>query len=176
MSQAEICNCELRSRGRYTEVVRTLAVLVVWLSIAAPVHAQSDELGAIAQRSDTIVIARCVDTHSHWDDARRIIVTDVSLAVERSLKGAAATHIVVRTLGGRAGNIGMGASHATSFTPGVRVVAFTRQSRFGSYHVVTSAALGALVVRDDGAGAYVTLGTRAVDIDQLARRIGKSAE
>lgn len=126
-------------------------------------------LRAAAQKADVVVLARCVDSHAHWDEDGRVITTDVRLEVERCLKGDVAATIEVRTLGGRVGRVGMGASHAASFVPGARVVALLRRSAYGSYFVVTSATAGLLAAVDSGGQTRVSIGAATVDIDDVAR-------
>ena len=155
------------------ETVHALAVLLlVLLSAVASAHGQASDLVTIAQRSDVVVLARCTDVQSHWDETARVIVTDVTLTVERSFRGAEEPRLIVRTLGGRVGVVGMGASHAARFAPDTRIVALLRRSRFGPYLVLTSAAAGPLTVTDGPAGAQVTVGVDRLNLEQLADRLG----
>jgi hypothetical protein len=156
--------------------VRLLAVLLV-LVATVPTRAQAEPttLDALAQRSDAIVLGRCVATHSHWDDHARVIVTDSTLAVERSFKGDAPTTIEVRTLGGQVGAVGMGLSHAATFALGTRAVAFVRHSRFGPYFVISSAEGATLPVTDVAGAAHATLNNTVIDLDDLADRLESTA-
>jgi hypothetical protein len=157
--------------------VRALALLLfLLLSSATRAHAQADDLVAIAQRSDVVVLARCIETHSHWDEDARVIVTDVTLAVERWFKGGEEKMVTVRTLGGRVGTVGMGASHATRFAPNTRIVALLRRSRFGPYFVMTSSAAGPLAVADGPRGPQIAVGVEMMDIEQLADRLGAARQ
>jgi hypothetical protein len=157
--------------------VRALAVVLALVAAAARAPAQvEDDLHSIAQRSDTIVLARCVEMRSHWDEDGRVIVTDATLTVERAFKGDDTGSIIVRVLGGRVGNVGMGVSHGAIFAPGERVVALLRRSRHGAYHVVTSAGSSALIVREDGGSTHATIGNHVVSLDELARQFGTPAQ
>lgn len=152
-----------------------LPALLFCFLTSATAHAQDAALSVIAERSDAIVLARCVETRSHWDEDARVIVTDVTLDVERSFKGGAATTIAVRTLGGRVGPVGMEASHTARFAPGARVVALLRRSRFGPYFVITSTRTGVLRVVDDPGGDHVAVGGGVMGLDDLATWLGAHA-
>lgn len=161
--------------GGDTGWVRLLAVVLLSLLATEAAPAQIDALRTVAQRSDAVVLARCIDTRSDWDPSGRVIVTDATLAVERTIMGRADSRITLRTLGGRVGPVGMGASHAPTLAPGARVVAWLRRSRFGPYFVITSAAAGPLAVDERHGAASVTVGDESIDVDELARRLGGRA-
>jgi hypothetical protein len=158
--------------------VRRLTVAVFSLLNIGATHtaANAADYRAIAQRSEAIVVARCTEAHTHWDAGGRVIVTDLTLDIERLIKGETASTIVVRTLGGRIGRTGMGASHAATFAPGDRMVALLRRSRFGSYFVVTSAEAGSLAVVDRPDGAHVTVGNELIDLDSVVRQLEMDAQ
>ena len=146
----------------------TLLACTVVHDIAA---AGDMDLGNIARRADVIVLGRCLATDSHWDGDGRVIVTDVTFTVERSFKGDVARQIDVRTLGGRVGEIGMGASQGSFFAPGARMVALLRRSRFGPYFVIAAPQGSALAVTDGVSGAQVAVGSHLIQVDELARRL-----
>ncbi len=90
---------------------RALAALcAAWLGASAPrvagattvVPVTTEELAA---RSDLVVVATARSASSRWDGG--VIVTDVEVVVDASLRGAAAvgTSLVVRVAGGTVGRI-----------------------------------------------------------------------
>jgi hypothetical protein len=124
---------------------------------------------ALARRADTIVLARCIAADSQWDDDAHVIVTRVTLAVERRFKGTGTDTLEVRALGGRVGRVGMRASHAASFAPGERVVTFLRASTYGPYFVVASATAGKMAVTSTAGHSRIAVGGGVtVDLDAFA--------
>jgi hypothetical protein len=145
--------------------------LAVTLARVAPLSAADvpNAIRAIAQTADTIVLARCIAAESQWDADGRVIVTRVTLAVERLFKGAGTSTLEVRTLGGHIGRLGMGASHAVSFAPGERVVAFLRRSTHGPYFVVASAAAGTIPVTSTAGPSRIAVASGVtLDLDAFA--------
>ncbi len=83
----------------------------------------------LARASRACVVARVLQTESHWDSTRgkRVIVTDTRLAVEERIGGVLEdAEIIVRTLGGQVGDIGQiahGEAVITRKSPGVLFLA-----------------------------------------------------
>jgi hypothetical protein len=99
-------------------------------------------LEELSAASTHVVVARAIDRTSAWEDlagARRI-VTYTRLAVERTVVGAPATELVVRTLGGVVDGIGQAVSGEAQISLGKRALVFVAQGE-GSL-VVTGMAQG----------------------------------
>lgn len=139
---------------------RGLAVAAVLLPAlaagpaAATVTAALDVRELVAQ-ADHVVVGRVVSQHAHWD-ARRRIVTDVTVEVEQSMKGAAeGERIVVRRLGGAIGDLGMRVAGEPDFTDGERAVLFAARS--GGLLRPVGMSQGVLPIRVDPRGREMVL-------------------
>ena len=117
-----------------------------------------DELTAV---STHVVLARAVDRTSAWEElgGGRRIVTYTRLRVERSVVGAAATELVVRTLGGAVDGIGQSVSGEAQLTLGSRSLLFLAQGE------------GALVVTGMAQGHYPV-----VELEKEPPRLGPSPD
>jgi hypothetical protein len=78
----------------------------------------------LARQADRIVIGTVTRIEGRWDASQRFIHSDVTLSVERSLRGDAPPAIVLRTLGGYVGGTGQMAHGAATFEIGERVLVF----------------------------------------------------
>ena len=84
-------------------------------------------LEEMARDSAAIVRAKVVQQQSAWDEAHRRIHTYAELEVLESIHGRpAGATLVVRTLGGEVGDIGMRVSGTASFRVGEEVLVFLR--------------------------------------------------
>lgn len=63
-------------------------------------------LRALVTEADRVVVGTFIDARSHYDDRGRI-VTDETFRVDETLYGAHLGTIVVRTLGGEVGDLGL---------------------------------------------------------------------
>jgi hypothetical protein len=110
------------------------------------------DLEALAVRSECIVLGRVEATDSHFVAPRsRYIVTDVTIAIDQRLLGAAEPdRFVVRYLGGEVGDLGQRVFGEASYRVGERVLLFAAK-RQGAFYAV-GMSQGVLHVRDDGAG------------------------
>ncbi len=85
------------------------------------------DVPALTRGADAIVVGRVVKSESRWTADRRRIVTDVTVEVGESLKGAPAQTVVVRQPGGQVGDIGQRVDGVASFKQGEEVVLFLEQ-------------------------------------------------
>jgi hypothetical protein len=102
------------------------AVLAV-LFIASVPHASADtqprwSLEQLSAFSTLVVRGQVVDVHSQWDASVRAIYTYATVAVDETWKGQLqSSTIVVKTLGGRVGDLELRINGAPTFTPGDHV-------------------------------------------------------
>ncbi len=82
------------------------------------------DVPALTREADTIVVGRVVKSESRWTADRRRIVTDVTVEVGESLKGAPGETVVIRQPGGQVGDIGQRVDGVASFKKGEEVVLF----------------------------------------------------
>jgi hypothetical protein len=78
----------------------------------------------LAARADTVVVGTVVDLTSAWNAERTAIHTDVTVAVDEVVKGAAGRRVAFRIRGGEVGGIGMSTSVDPTFRVSERVVVF----------------------------------------------------
>jgi hypothetical protein len=107
-----------------------LAVAVAPLEATTLARMSLDDLthsaGAVAR-------LRCVARESHWDSGE--IWTFTRFAVIESWKGSLPTHITVRLLGGRVGDLTSIVPGVPRFAPGDDVVLFLQTTRAGDFSV-----------------------------------------
>lgn len=119
------------SRVPYHRVM--VRALVVALAVAlAPVAARATVIrpltvAALADRADLVVRARVGEQWSDWAEDGRRIFTWTQLEVLEGWAGSPGDAVVVRTLGGVVGDIGMRISGTPSFSTGAEVVVFLRE-------------------------------------------------
>jgi hypothetical protein len=82
----------------------------------------------MAVEASCVARARVVNTQATWDDAHRRIYTytEVQILERLHTKGEVLDSVVIRTLGGEVGNIGMKVSGTPQFALGEEVVVFLR--------------------------------------------------
>lgn len=117
-------------------------ILAVTLAVApvamAPTRAAvliALDLPALVEQSDLIVVASAQKQSSRY--VNKLIVTDVTLRVSSTLKGAAKAGepVVVTHLGGAVGEVGLNVPGAASFKMGESVVVFLRRVPSGEWNV-----------------------------------------
>lgn len=120
--------------------------------------ARAISVASLVSHSRYVVLATPVDSTSRWENVagRRRIVTYTRLSVEGDLNGKAegSSELMVRTLGGRVGNVGQIAFGEARLEHGQRSVLFLHESRDGTL-AVTGMAQGHYPVVADGDDAPV---------------------
>jgi hypothetical protein len=112
------------------------------------------ELPQLVGQADVIFVGKAIKAYSHWSEDKRHIVTDHTFQVERSLRGTRSGEVVVvRSLGGAVGGIGMRVSGSPTFQVGDQALLFTDLR--GKHRYVTGMEQGALRVGRDTAGQRV---------------------
>jgi hypothetical protein len=116
------------------------------------------QLSDLVAQSDLIVVARAESESSRYQQG--LIVSDVSLHVITSLKGASkpGSDLVVTHLGGSVGQVGLQVPGAAHFDLGVNVLVFLRRSAQGDLNV-TGMSQGVLPIDSSGPTAQVTMGS-----------------
>jgi len=129
---------------------------------AASAHSTSvlpptfDELVA---RADEVILARVVARQSSWVTSRsgRAIVTDVTFAIERTLKGESRIQRTLEFLGGTVGDVSLTVAGIPEFQVNDRDVLFVRDTgrpasplvgfSYGRFRVVRDATFGTDIIR-----------------------------
>lgn len=129
-------------------VAAALAALCLATAPAVASVTEALDLPTLVRESDFVLVGRATHAEARWDAGRRI-VTDVTLRVERSMKGDAAPgdEVIVRQLGGSIGELGMRVAGEPTIGTGDRLVLFGRRSGTGAHLRSVGMSQGVLPVR-----------------------------
>ena len=94
------------------------------------------EMPELARQAQQVVVGTVVHAQGEWDDDHRFIHTDVTLSVDRYVKGSGPQELTLRTPGGRVGDQGQVAHGAPTFEVGERVLVFLTQWEDGTLKVL----------------------------------------
>ena len=84
------------------------------------------DLPQLVGQADAIFVGKAIRAQSRWSENGRHIVTDVTFLVEHAIRGARARDtVVVRSLGGAVGGLGMRISGSPTFNVGDQALLFT---------------------------------------------------
>jgi len=176
-------------RSRISSIV--LCALLAAHTAAATTMAQLDTRALTLQSSD-IVIGTVEQVHSYWNPAHTRILTDVTVAVSRSLVGEAADRITLTQYGGEVDGVRVSVPGCPSFRTGEEALLFVwRDPRGvaqvnglaqGKFDIARDAATGEMLVQRRTPGFAVrdvkTLGrvaqgqaAPALRLDALVREI-----
>jgi hypothetical protein len=100
-----------------------IALLLVALPAAASTFVNMTPR-QLSREADAVVVGRVLQTHSYWNEDASMILTDVSVAVDETIRGEAPGVVHVRTYGGTVGNFMIEAHGFPEFTAGERVLLF----------------------------------------------------
>ena len=120
----------MRSRKpRNSHTTLCAVAMLAGLLVAAPLGAvimRALSLDELVESSDRVVVATVLSNESRWNDAHTRIYTYTTVRVEEYLKGsgAAGDTLVIRTLGGAVGEIGLHVEGAPVFRPNDKEVIF----------------------------------------------------
>ena len=142
--------------------VKTLAAAALLLAsgrLASPTSVVAPGLDDLVARAETVVVAEVVDIRSSWIQSRpgRAIVTDVTFAIERTLKGRSYAQRSLEFLGGTVGDVTLHVAGMPVFQVGDRDLLFIRDSgrpvspvvgfMYGRFRVVRDANTGVEMIR-----------------------------
>jgi hypothetical protein len=99
-------------------------VLCLGVSLASATTLVKMNFGQLAREADQIVIGTVTAVNGEWDPSLNFIRSNVTLDVERSMRGQAQDQIVLRTPGGWVGGTGQRADGVAEFEVGERVFVF----------------------------------------------------
>ena len=120
---------------------------------ASATTALAASLDELVKRSQQIFFGRPLEASCRWTDvgAGRRIVTYTTVQVEEPLEGDVQAEYVVRTLGGKVGDVGQLVHGEAMLRIGEDNLIFLRRARNGD-HVVTARAQGQYPLRADDRG------------------------
>jgi hypothetical protein len=113
----------------------TLALLVGLLAFALGPRASASvsralSLAELVAKAEHIVIATSIENHARWHENGKLIVTDHTLRVDRSLKGDAkpGERLTVTVLGGKLEGLALQVPGAANFADGALALTFLHTS------------------------------------------------
>lgn len=124
-------------------------VLLLGTSLASATTLLKMDFPDLAREANHIVIGTVTDVEGEWDSSFRFIHTNVTLSVQRSLRGAAPSEIVLRTPGGVIGGEGQVADGAATFERGEKVLVFLARDEDGVLTVLGWTQGKSRIVTDD---------------------------
>lgn len=118
-------------------------VLAILLVAALPAVARATlvvkpTFDQLVDRADLIFEGEVVDVRSRWAEGRdgRVIVSDVTFRVTRTLKGTSSSQVVLEFFGGTVGKHAMEVAGMPAFARGDRDILFVRQDARAGYPLV----------------------------------------
>jgi len=174
-----------RFRG-FGLIGKGLALALLLASAAQASQFRAFGRDAQVRGSDLIAIGRVVSVRSDWDERHSAIHTDAEIAIDEVWKGdPQGDRIVVRSLGGRVGNVALEVDGSAEFTIGEHVLVFLRAAdgayvpwgmRFGKYEIIdeggASFAVGPLPPKVTGAQQFSQV---SVPLDDLRAEVAAFA-
>lgn len=117
-------------------MARKPALLALALATALASHAHATLMRAMpfddkVEHAASIILGKCVATHSQWDSEHRWILTYSTFQVEQSMKGAAPQEITIVTPGGSVDGIHQDTVGVPHFQQGDENVVFTKATDLG---------------------------------------------
>jgi hypothetical protein len=113
---------------------KTLEVAALFVALAMLVGGHAIAAGSWLQRAADAplqVVALCQSRTSHWEDGK--IVSDSELSVQRVVRGAPDSSIVVRQRGGEVDGIGQKVTHTILLEPGKSYLLFLEPADAGRW-------------------------------------------
>lgn len=133
-------------------------------------------ISELSQNSPLITRGKVASSNSSWTPDKKQIYTYITMAVKDVLKGKEVSdRIVIKQLGGRAGDMLLYIPDAPRFQLGEDVIVMLKP--WGEEYVVVGLSDGKFGVRSDPAGTQVVESTslkdRALSLDDFERMIGQ---
>lgn len=148
----------LRLMRLITSLLLLPALMASWPA-GATVMLKMD-LPELVGRADVIFVGKVTKLESRWSEDRRHIVTDTTFQVVQNVRGAVVSRpVVVRSLGGVVGGIGMRVAGSPQFQVGQEALLFTDLRKGHRY--VTGMMQGVYLVARDKTGHAEVRGSSA---------------
>src|ERR1051326_1415166 len=117
-------------------MARKPALLALALATALASHAHATLMRAMpfddkVEHAASIILGKCVSTHSQWDAEHRWILTYSTFQVEQSMKGAAPAQVTIVTPGGSVEGVHQETVGVPRFQQGDENVLFTKATDLG---------------------------------------------
>jgi len=146
-----------------------LVLLLAFSARTALAIVEKLSLEELTRQASTILIGRVVGQTSRWNPEKTVIVTDVSVVVDGSLKGEAPANFVLEVPGGIVGDLGLTVSDTPVFAPDETVILFLREPDFSGFRLV-GWQQGKFTVHD---GFVLREGESPLPLEEFATRVRK---
>jgi hypothetical protein len=157
---------------RYPHFVKYAGVLVFTASFMVGASAQTKTLTTteLAQRAEVVAVGKVTGLESEWNEARTMIRTRVTVAVDEYVKGSEpGSTITIYVPGGEIGMVGEIYSHTAKFRTKENVVVFAEKDSQNRYRI-SGGTEGKLSVKaDEKTGKRMVTGT--MSLDQLTSKV-----
>jgi hypothetical protein len=137
--------------------VASLVLLFLAASAASASTILPLKLEDLANRAESIVIGTVADVTPRFNEARSLILSDVTLAVDETIAGASVSYVTVSEYGGRVGDVELVVPGLPRFERGDRVMLFVCRDALGLPRTC-GAAQGRLRVVEGGDGTLRAVG------------------
>jgi hypothetical protein len=129
-----------------TKKLPLLAFCFILLTTARTRAATVERLGLedLVKKARAIVVGKVSGSRTYWSADRKLILTDYTIDVDESIKGAASRSVAVTTVGGKIGDIELYVSGMPSFEKGESALVFIESS--GMYQTVVGLGQGKFTV------------------------------
>lgn len=108
--------------------LKTLTAMVVLLATVHATTVVPMSVERLTEASSRVVMAQAQDSWTELSADKKLIYTVTRFAVQKAYKGQPAETVLVRTMGGRMGNVEQKVSGVRSWRSGERAVLFLRES------------------------------------------------
>jgi hypothetical protein len=138
-------------------ILATALAMILFAPVAGASQVLHQTLRDLTLGSSDIVIGQVEGTNARWDDSRRRIVTEITVRVSESLKGAPAERLILTQLGGDLDGFRYAVPGNPLFRPGEEALLFVWRDAKGraqvnglaqgKFEITTNAATGERTVQ-----------------------------
>jgi hypothetical protein len=110
---------------------RRTSVLSIFFAVAAVLQATTVipmSVERLTQASSKVLMGEAQDSWTEWSSDQKLIYTVTRFQVQKAYKGEAVDTVLVRTMGGRIGNIEQKVAGVRTWHPGEKAVLFLHES------------------------------------------------
>jgi hypothetical protein len=118
------------------KLILASVVLLASVSLVGATTLVRMDFGDLARDADAIIVGTVTDIQGEWGPDRNFIHSNVTIRVERSMRGNTGDQIVLRNPGGIVAGVGQRAEGVADFEVGERVMLFLTSWEDGALKVL----------------------------------------
>lgn len=131
---------------------KTLSAFALYWTLASANPAQATtverlDLEKMVKRSQSIIAGTVTGMRTYWTGGGKLILTDYTIEVDESIKGATKRTIAITTIGGKIGDIELHVSGMPSFQKGETAVVFIETA--GTFQTVLGLEQGKFTISNN---------------------------